>query len=233
MNKSTSLLTGAALGAAAMYLLDPDRGNSRRALVRDKMGRIARVKKERYEAALRDARNRLLGLWSQAANKFSADDASDEAVTARVRSAMGRVVRHPGAIDVYCSAGTCVLEGDVLAEEVQDLVKCVQSVPGVERVDNRCVAFSTAEGVPSLQGLGKRRDRANGMRPGPALATGLLGLGLVAFGATKKHPVGKALGATGMGLALKAMKDLEGHRLLAAIDKKVDRIVSMSGPTVL
>ncbi len=37
MNRQLSLLGGIGLGAALMYMVDPDRGKRRRALVRDKL----------------------------------------------------------------------------------------------------------------------------------------------------------------------------------------------------
>ena len=39
MNKGVALIGGVGLGAALMYIFDPDRGGRRRALIRDKFGR--------------------------------------------------------------------------------------------------------------------------------------------------------------------------------------------------
>jgi hypothetical protein len=56
----TFLLLG--LGAAAMYLLDPEQGRRRRALARDKLVKARRVIRERSESKARDLRNRAQGL---------------------------------------------------------------------------------------------------------------------------------------------------------------------------
>lgn len=37
MNKAVALIGGAGLGAALMYIFDPDRGKRRRAVIRDKV----------------------------------------------------------------------------------------------------------------------------------------------------------------------------------------------------
>jgi hypothetical protein len=66
MASSAFLLGGFALGALAMYLLDPVQGNRRRALVRDKMT-SARVKARRQaEATATDLANRARGLQAEA-----------------------------------------------------------------------------------------------------------------------------------------------------------------------
>ena len=47
---AAALLGGIGIGAALMYLLDPDRGRRRRALVRDKAVHFARVSGDRLGA---------------------------------------------------------------------------------------------------------------------------------------------------------------------------------------
>ena len=60
--RTAALLGGVGIGAALMYLLDPDRGARRRALARDKAVRFGRVAGERLGARSRDLRNRAQGL---------------------------------------------------------------------------------------------------------------------------------------------------------------------------
>jgi hypothetical protein len=50
------------LGAAAMYLLDPEQGRRRRALARDKMIKARRVVRERASGTARHLGNRAQGL---------------------------------------------------------------------------------------------------------------------------------------------------------------------------
>jgi hypothetical protein len=71
MSSAAFLLGGFALGALAMYLLDPVQGNRRRALVKDKMT-SARVKaRKRAEATATDLANRARGLQAEARHMAS------------------------------------------------------------------------------------------------------------------------------------------------------------------
>lgn len=54
------------LGAAAMYLFDPERGRRRRALVSDQMTRARRIIRERASGAARDLGNRAYGAGAEA-----------------------------------------------------------------------------------------------------------------------------------------------------------------------
>jgi gas vesicle protein len=213
MNGVTSLITGLSVGAAAMYLLDPEKGRTRRALVSQKMTRLGRIKNQAWEASAKDAKNRLVGLWHDAASKFAKEDVSDEALTARVRAAMGRKCSHPGAIEVSCQNGVVTLSGDVLAHEVVDVVSCSRKVKGVSDVIDSLNVHSTPANVSALQGEGHLPNGVRRMPPGPAMAVGLLGLGLLMYGVARKDKAGKAVGAAGAALAAKGVLDAEGPRL--------------------
>lgn len=54
------------LGAAAMYLFDPEQGRRRRALVRDQMTKARRVIRERAAGTTRDLGNRAYGAAAEA-----------------------------------------------------------------------------------------------------------------------------------------------------------------------
>ena len=54
------------LGALTMYLLDPDHGRRRRALLRDQFVHARRVVRERASGTARDLSNRAYGLAAEA-----------------------------------------------------------------------------------------------------------------------------------------------------------------------
>ncbi|TFW31645.1 YtxH domain-containing protein [Massilia horti] len=59
------MLGGVAIGMLAMYLLDPEQGNRRRALIRDKAYSAARTARKRADARSRDLANRARGMATE------------------------------------------------------------------------------------------------------------------------------------------------------------------------
>src|SRR5437762_6431044 len=88
------LVTGAAAGAALLFVLDPNRGAKRRAMLRDKLVRAGRVAREGVNAAARDMSNRARGVAASIRGRFSDDNGSDDVVCERVRARLGRVSSH-------------------------------------------------------------------------------------------------------------------------------------------
>ncbi len=141
-NQHWMLVSGAALGAGAMYLLDPRGGGRRRALVRDQVARAA-------------------GLAAKTRSRLRPDTPSARKLQERVRATLRRVVSHPRAIDVYVSADGCVcLTGPVFMEEADSAISAIRSVRGVSEVDDRLERHAGRNAVPALQGgrtrLGRR-----------------------------------------------------------------------------
>jgi hypothetical protein len=145
MTKAMTLISGIGLGAGLMYVLDPDRGNRRRALIRDKAARTLNKTGGAIGVTSRDLSHRTRGLVSGLTTLFGDDQATDEVIVARVRSKMGRVVSHPGSVQVTASQGRVTLSGPILTAEASDLLKCVSSVKGVESVENRLELHETAD----------------------------------------------------------------------------------------
>ena len=149
------LLAGAGLGACLMFLLDPDRGGRRRALVRDKVVRGGRMARRGAEATFRDVRHRAAGIVHEARGRMHEDEVDDETLIERVRAKLGRVCSHPRAIDVMSTDGDVTLGGPILHSEVESVLRTVGSVRGVRTVTNELEPHDTGAGVPSLQGRGR------------------------------------------------------------------------------
>jgi hypothetical protein len=157
MARSNNLIGGVVIGAGLMYLLDPDRGRRRRTLVKDQMVHGWSGLDDVVDTAGRDLKNRMQGLVAETRSKFRGeDDVSDEVLTARVRSEIGRVVSHPHAIQVQSQDSHVTLSGPVLEAEKSALISAVKGVRGVDGVINNLEAHREAGTVPGLQGQPRR-----------------------------------------------------------------------------
>lgn len=149
------ILLGIALGAGSAFLLDPQQGRRRRALLRDKWVRTSREAREFGDAAAKDLRGRAQGLSTQVkaqVHSLRSGPVTDDVLAARVRAKLGRYVSHPHAIRVTAQNGYVTLTGDILGGEHGALLSALRSVPGVRDCADRLDVHQTAEGISALQG---------------------------------------------------------------------------------
>jgi len=193
----------AALGAAAMYVFDPDRGRRRRAIARDKAGSVIAGTREFMNAAAHDIACRAQGIQAQALRRFRRERVVDDLVLIeRVRARLGRVVSHPHAIQVGAQQGRITLSGPILAAEARRLLASVHAVPGVRAIEDHLVAHERADSTPSLQGGAERRamrTRLLGDNWSPTLRlAAIVGGGLLAaYGMRNRNWIGITLASIG------------------------------------
>ncbi|MCA1580786.1 MAG: hypothetical protein LC796_05215 [Acidobacteria bacterium] len=72
--KAVALLSGLGVGAALMYVLDPERGRRRRALARDKAVAFANKTGDAVSRRSRDLANRAKGLAAEARSAFDREE---------------------------------------------------------------------------------------------------------------------------------------------------------------
>ena len=206
----SAFLRGAAIGAAAMYMLDPDKGRRRRALARDKAQRFVNDASDLLGAAAKDVGNRVQGVQATAGRRFRREPTPDDLLLIeRVRARIGRLVSHPHAIQAGARGGHVVLSGPILTHEVDALVEAVQGVPGVVSVDEHFELHAEAGTTPSLQGAGRRArprtmpfaDNGGLLLRAAAVVGGSL---LAAYGLTQRSLAGVALAGIGGTLATRA-----------------------------
>ena len=203
MNKGLTFGAGLGLGTGLMYLLDPDRGRRRRALLRDKGAWAVRKTGECWQVTTRDLRNRTQGLVSEAKSHLSSAPVEDDVLVERVRAKLGRVVSHPGAVHVTAQNGTVTLAGPILASEVPEVLSCVSGLRGVNDVVNNLEAHEAADNHPALQGGRERHgSRSEFMQenwsPSARLVAGMAGATLAAYGGVRRDALGAGLGAAGL-----------------------------------
>lgn len=156
--RAGDFLAGLVVGAGLMYLLDPDRGRRRRALVRDQVvsaGHDLGDLGGTLNTKARHLRNQAAGLAAEAQARLRGEEVDDFILAARVRSEIGRAVSNPGAIHVTAHTGHVTLTGPVLAHEVAELLSTARSVRGVEDVRNRLDVHERPGSIPALQGAAR------------------------------------------------------------------------------
>ncbi len=223
---SKALFFGVGLGAAAMYLLDPDRGKRRRALVRDKFALATRKTGECMEVTARDLRNRTRGTIAAIQSRFSSEQTDDAVLVDRVRSKMGRIVSHPSAIQVTAQNGNVTLGGAILANEVAHLLSCVKWIHGVKGVNNKLEVHEEPGDHPALQGGRERHGRRfelfhENWSPTARLFAGAAGASLALYGGTRRNALGAGLGAAGLLLTTRAITNTDFSHLVSQASKQL------------
>jgi uncharacterized membrane protein len=206
------LFVGGALGALAMYFLDPREGRRRRARTRDKMVHASKRLNEAGKVTARDTVHRARGVLATARKLFEHEEVSDAVLVERVRAELGRAVSHPRALQVAADHGHVTLSGPVLSEEVRPLLRCVRGVPGVRAVSDRLTVYEDAEAqhVSSLQGGHPRHGARFELlqehwSPAARLAAGTLGASLLASSFRARAGACALLGTTGSALLARAL----------------------------
>jgi uncharacterized membrane protein len=203
--RGAALAGAAGLGASVMFLLDPDRGARRRALLRDKTAHALRRTGDVLDKGSRDLRYRLRGVVAETRALFRDGRVSDDVLVQRVRSRMGRAVTHPHAIEVGARDGRVTLRGPILAGDRAKLVSAVAAVPGVTGIDDQLEVHEQADAVPSLQG-GHRRTAGRfdlfrqQWSPLTRILMGAASGGLLAYGLSRRDPLGIIAGGAGAAL---------------------------------
>ncbi len=220
MNKISNVLVGVGIGAGLMYILDPQMGNRRRALARDKTAGAWHKTEDAIASFGTDIGNRAQGIFAGAKSRVRREEAtSDDVLVERVRSKLGRYSSHPSSVEVTANAGRVTLRGPILQDEVDDVVRAAWTVRGVSQVDNELQVHSQPENVPGLQGPGKRPGTTWGFSrtnwsPTHRVIAGTTGATLAAVAATRRtNPLALAAGLAGLAFALRGITNKQVKRL--------------------
>jgi uncharacterized membrane protein len=219
------VLWGGAIGALAMYFLDPQSGRRRRARTRDRLVHTGKVLNQAGRVTVRDTAQRARGMVATTKRLFQrSGEVADDALEARVRAALGRMVSHSQAIEVYAQNGHITLAGPVLAHEARGLVHCVRNVRGVRSVSDHLTVHETAQGISSLQGgipHGGPRFELLRWSPAARLAAGAVGAGMVARSFREDGLLGMLLGFGGSALLARALVNRDLASLLGIMEREI------------
>lgn len=131
---ASAAVGAAAMGAALMFILDPQAGSTRRSILKNHVRRAAR-----------DARGYLQHVTGRfhrdapAAGPSTApsvDPAADEALAARIRSEILLTCPHPQDIYVSYAAGQVTLHGSLPEEQQDQLIRRLREIEGVDSIVN-------------------------------------------------------------------------------------------------
>jgi osmotically-inducible protein OsmY len=133
-NEAIAALTGIGVGASIMYLLDPQRGKSRRKLRADMTAAALRDAREQAVETQHRIRNRMRGAYADLRAAARHEDISDPQLAEHVRAELGR---HTSGslrrVAVQAEDGHVTLTGEAPPERAE-IVRAARAVRGVDDV---------------------------------------------------------------------------------------------------
>lgn len=140
MNTVLRLAAAFTAGAALMYYLDPVAGRRRRAMMRDRGVAAGHDAEDFARAKSKRAIDRAQGVVARARAGLSTAPVDDGQLNGRIRSKLGRLVEHPGEVNVDVHDGHVVLRGRAKDTEIDNLTATLVAMRGVADVENRMSA---------------------------------------------------------------------------------------------
>ena len=187
------LLIFAGVAGAAIFFFAPSGGRRRRALFRDKVGKLARRSARAVVGGAHDLSNRAAGKAAGLRTSLVEEPVDDVILEERVRARLGHAVEHAHAITVTAKNGFVMLQGTVQDGEINDAINAVEGVPGVYAVEN-CLETSSPSTGDTPNSLVSRTTLESAESEGPAETTRAEPVGTVhrSHGAT--GPTAEGLG---------------------------------------
>src|ERR1051325_6186918 len=218
--KLKTILVSIGLGAGLMYFYDPQHGERRRTMVRDRANKLVNDFDDSIDMAVRDARNRARGVLSEMTAKLSDEGAPDWILEERVRSNLGRMGANTRAVTVTADGGRIILSGPVLRDDVDAIVTAARRTRGVHDVDNQLQLFDSPESIPSLQGESTPRQslttnwQQRSWSPTTRLLSSVGGSLLTLYGLTRRGVAKPVLSTAGLVLTTRGLTNLDTRSLL-------------------
>lgn len=218
--KLKTLLVSMGLGAGLMYFFDPQHGERRRTMVRDRANRFVNSLDNSVDTAVQDARNRARGVLSEMTARLSDEQVPDWILEERVRSNLGRTARHFRAVTVTANGGRVTLSGSALREDEDAIVKTAMRTRGVSGVEDQLRVVDDPQDIPALQGDPSSRQEVrpdwvqHNWSPATRLLSGVGGSLLTLYGLTRRGIVKPILSTAGLVLTARGVTNLDTRSLL-------------------
>jgi len=157
------LLAGAGAGYSIAYLLDPERGHSRRAELKQRLGGMSREASRTAQRTIEVAGDRATGLKNRVTSAADNPDPDDLTLLDRVESQVFSDPTIPkGDINVMVVDGRAVLRGQVSQPQIGAIEAAVRKVVGVKDVEN----LLHPPGTPAPNKASARSAGNGGSTPG-------------------------------------------------------------------
>lgn len=209
---------GVAAGAAAIALLDSQRGRERRRWVQDRAASLTGRSRESAAAGTSGPSGTPENLLhtSDSWRNSRGEAVDDDQLVSSIRSVLGSQTRSAGRISVVAEGGNVTLRGSALPGEVATIVRAVYNVPGVCSVENR---LSAAGDVPQRGFVSDHAGAAAvpGWSPTMRLACGALGGGLAWYGLQNRRRMGSFVGNTAATVGLGLVARSAANRTLPGV----------------
>src|SRR5215208_3671861 len=150
--KLKTLLTSIGLGAGLMYFYDPQHGERRRTMVRNRANQFVTDIDESIDVAMQDARNRTRGLLSEMTARLSEEGIPDWVLEERVRSSLGRIPSYTRGVNVRAEAGRIYLTGPALRQDGDVIAKAAIRTRGVRGIENQLQVVDSQEEISGFPG---------------------------------------------------------------------------------
>jgi hypothetical protein len=131
VKRGATFLGMASLGAALMFLLDPDAGRRRRALLRDKLVSKTKDTAKFVRRQGTRVRERMQGA---ALEKYAAaqhQQVPDDVLVSRVRSELGHAISNVGLLQITAQNGKVSISGSVHPGELVRLEERLEQLSGL------------------------------------------------------------------------------------------------------
>lgn len=136
-----ALISGVAIGAASAYLLDPDRGRSRRTRLYDQTSAVARKATRKSRSWIRYQKGAARGVAHKLSEPFREEGqfVDDDKLLQKVRSeALGHWDPASDDIEIDVDHGIVTLKGSVGTPGAHaELIDLIRRVDGVEAIQDR------------------------------------------------------------------------------------------------
>jgi len=142
MKTLTGIVAAFAVGAAAMYYLDPQTGRRRRAQVRERGAAVGHDAQRllRGQRRVNDCGREVL---VQARAMFARGSIADDRLLERIHVCLRRLIEDPKRVNVDVLQGYVILRGHASIEEIEEINASVAALNGVQEIDNRILPLSS------------------------------------------------------------------------------------------